>query len=198
MARIKDPDKRELILSAARTLFADRGFHNTSMADLKKACGLPVGSLYTYFSSKEAILDTIINEGWTQLILDLEKQLSDASSLQQRISLLVDNFLPRLLDEADLVRIILAEAIEISGLPEKLDRLVGMVLSLRGNLPSSPGMEYIRTAIVVYFLGIMGANSLVDQPKLGIGRRQIMEFVRQTMENELGVASDREPGPELA
>ena len=188
MARTKDLGKRELILSTARALFAQKGFHHTSMTDLKEAAALPVGSIYTYFSSKEEILDTIIEEGWADLMSALEARLADAPDLPTRTSILVDDFLPRLLDQADLIRIILSEGLRLSGLPQKLERLTEMVLSLQPSnpAPDARSLEYIRTAIVVYLLGIMGANGLTSQPDLGIGRAQIIDFVRRTMERELG------------
>ncbi|MBL8968279.1 MAG: helix-turn-helix transcriptional regulator, partial [Spirochaetaceae bacterium] len=64
MAREKDEAKRRAILAAAKRLFAERGFHGTSVADLARGTGLPVGSIYTYFENKEALMASVLEEGW--------------------------------------------------------------------------------------------------------------------------------------
>lgn len=59
MARTKAPThelQRANILDQAARLFADKGFHNASMAELAKACGVSKPLLYHYYRDKEHIL----------------------------------------------------------------------------------------------------------------------------------------------
>ena len=51
---------RERIVSAARQLFAERGFHRTAMADLAEYAQVSVGAIYRSFSSKSEIIRAII------------------------------------------------------------------------------------------------------------------------------------------
>jgi AcrR family transcriptional regulator len=44
---------RQEILSAARELFADKGFHNISMQEIAAAAEFATGTLYNFFQSKE-------------------------------------------------------------------------------------------------------------------------------------------------
>lgn len=48
--------QRGVILTEAARLFAARGFHNASMAELAKACGVSKALLYHYYRDKEQIL----------------------------------------------------------------------------------------------------------------------------------------------
>ena len=48
--------RREQILSTAAELFATRGFHGVSVADLGAACGISGPALYRHFTSKDAML----------------------------------------------------------------------------------------------------------------------------------------------
>ena len=48
--------RREQILSTAAALFAERGFHGVSVADLGAACGVSGPALYRHFPSKDAML----------------------------------------------------------------------------------------------------------------------------------------------
>jgi AcrR family transcriptional regulator len=47
--------RREQILLAALSCFADKGYHATTMDDLVRASGLSKGSLYWHFGSKEEV-----------------------------------------------------------------------------------------------------------------------------------------------
>ena len=49
-------ERREQILQSAAVLFARRGFHGVSMADLGAACGISGPALYKHFAGKEALL----------------------------------------------------------------------------------------------------------------------------------------------
>jgi len=57
---IKNParvaDRRTELIEVATKLFLERGFHNTSIRDIVRACSFNVASLYMYVSSKEDIL----------------------------------------------------------------------------------------------------------------------------------------------
>ena len=41
--------KREAILAAARTLFAQKGYEETTIADIAREAGIAVGTVYLYF-----------------------------------------------------------------------------------------------------------------------------------------------------
>ena len=51
---------REALLAEAETLFRQKGYRNTTMADIAKATGLLKGSLYYYFPSKEDLALAIL------------------------------------------------------------------------------------------------------------------------------------------
>jgi AcrR family transcriptional regulator len=53
-------DTRDRIRVEAATLFSERGFNGTSMADLATAVGITKSSLYHHFPSKQALLSEII------------------------------------------------------------------------------------------------------------------------------------------
>jgi AcrR family transcriptional regulator len=53
-------DRRAEILDTARRLFAERGFHATSMRDLCAALGMSAGNLYHWFPSKQAIIAAFV------------------------------------------------------------------------------------------------------------------------------------------
>jgi AcrR family transcriptional regulator len=55
--------RREELVTVAARLFAERGYHGTSMADLAGAMGVQKGSLYSLTESKQELLVLITREG---------------------------------------------------------------------------------------------------------------------------------------
>ncbi len=49
--------KRNDILASARSLFSERGFHDTKMEDIAQGAGVGKGTLYEYFKNKQEIFD---------------------------------------------------------------------------------------------------------------------------------------------
>lgn len=47
---------RRRILTAARQVFVEKGFHRASIDDVVAACGLSVGAIYTYFPNKDELI----------------------------------------------------------------------------------------------------------------------------------------------
>lgn len=59
--------KKQLIMDAALELFAENGFHATSMSQVAKKAGVSKGLAYNYFKSKQEILDEIIETGFDSI-----------------------------------------------------------------------------------------------------------------------------------
>jgi len=56
--------KTKLILDAALELFAEKGYHQTSISDITRKAGISKGLLYNYFESKDEVLKSIIQTGY--------------------------------------------------------------------------------------------------------------------------------------
>jgi len=56
-------ESRRRIVAAAAALMAERGFAGTSIAAVSQRSGLPSGSIYWHFESKEALLGAVVEEG---------------------------------------------------------------------------------------------------------------------------------------
>ncbi len=54
------PSRREQLLTIAATLFAEKGFRNTTVRDIADAAGILSGSLYHHFDSKESMVDELL------------------------------------------------------------------------------------------------------------------------------------------
>jgi len=78
--------RRDELLAIAATLFAERGFKNTTVRDIADAAGILSGSLYHHFDSKEAmvdeLLDTFQTELWKEYDAITESELSPRAKLE--------------------------------------------------------------------------------------------------------------------
>jgi AcrR family transcriptional regulator len=73
-----DRRQAEVVAIAAR-VFAERGFHATSMQDLVAATGLKPGGLYHYIGSKDALLVTICDELMEPILAGVREIAGSAS-----------------------------------------------------------------------------------------------------------------------
>jgi AcrR family transcriptional regulator len=52
-------DKKQNILDAALVLFAERGFHGTSVAEIAESAHVGAGTIYRYFKDKEELVNAL-------------------------------------------------------------------------------------------------------------------------------------------
>lgn len=71
--------RKKEILDAAATLFAEKGYDNTSTSDLLEAVGIAKGTLYHHFKSKEAIMDALIERQTDYVLAEARRIAADKS-----------------------------------------------------------------------------------------------------------------------
>ena len=77
--------RREQILQIAKQLFSQKTYHGTSLEDIAEAVGMPKGSIYYWFDSKEDLLASILIDA--QAVIDkwLEEIASADLSPMERL-----------------------------------------------------------------------------------------------------------------
>lgn len=78
--------KREAILDAALKLFSERGFHGTAVPLVAAQAHVGAGTVYRYFSSKEALVNALYQHWKNQLSLTLFAELPETLSARARFS----------------------------------------------------------------------------------------------------------------
>jgi AcrR family transcriptional regulator len=59
---LRNADAPQQVLSAALTLFTQKGFFNTSVQDIGRAAGVSIGSIYHYFDDKQGIAKALYED----------------------------------------------------------------------------------------------------------------------------------------
>lgn len=166
--------RRNEIVAAAGRLFADNGFHATSMADLIGKLGLSAGAVYRYFRSKEEIIGAVAetalsgaDETFTRLLAG-----GAAPSPAHAVTAIIESVIARAANDPgtgqDLTRIALqvwAEALRNPDLGrranEALRRLrehyaeVARRWQAAGNLPANAVPEQVGAALLGLTHGFM-------------------------------------------
>jgi TetR/AcrR family fatty acid metabolism transcriptional regulator len=79
------PEKRDLILEAAITVFARMGYHGARVSDIAREAGIAYGLVYHYFKNKEEILRTIFDERWSGFLEGLEGIADSAGTTENKL-----------------------------------------------------------------------------------------------------------------
>jgi AcrR family transcriptional regulator len=138
---MRSEERSRQILTCAKRVFAERGFHAANISDICAAAGIGRGTLYQYFANKRAVMTSILREALGRVRDLMELQLTIALppperltregaitfSAQQLASVLAVVF-----EDGDSFRILLREAVGLDVEIEQLlaeidDAMIGIV-----------------------------------------------------------------------
>src|ERR671915_2009203 len=102
-------DRREDILQASLHLFAEKGFHGTSMRDIARSADITEGLIYHYFENKRDLFRAIIDEYSFLPLLRTLPDLAEQLDLRGLLIVLARVFFDVLRQNAQLTRLLLQE-----------------------------------------------------------------------------------------
>lgn len=85
--------KLEFILRTAARIFAEKGYHSTSMRDISRSTEVSLAGLYYYCRSKDELLYLIQDNCFGRVLARLEDRLSKTSDPTEKLRILIDNHL---------------------------------------------------------------------------------------------------------
>jgi AcrR family transcriptional regulator len=102
-------DRRDDILKASLHLFAEKGFHGTSMRDIAREADITEGLIYHYFASKRDLFRAIIEEHSFLPLLRTLPDLAGQLDLRALLIVLARGFFDVLRQNTELTRLLLQE-----------------------------------------------------------------------------------------
>ncbi|MCO5968331.1 TetR/AcrR family transcriptional regulator [Actinoallomurus soli] len=87
----RNSDARQKILTVAQSLVELRGYSALGVAEICKAAGVPKGSFYYFFESKEALALAVIDERWTAQLRDWTRILNGEGEPLRRLQRLFEH-----------------------------------------------------------------------------------------------------------
>lgn len=76
-------DKRERLLYAAAELFTQQGIQNTTTAAISRKAGVATGTLFNYFSSKDALIEELFRHAHESMIAATAVDRIDTTDYRQ-------------------------------------------------------------------------------------------------------------------
>ena len=99
------PRTRDVMLREAARLFAERGFHGTSVGDIGMACGISGPAVYKHFPNKGALLCRLLVDISEQLVAGGRAVVAGAPDARGALHALVEFHTDFALAEPDVIRV---------------------------------------------------------------------------------------------
>ena len=113
--------RREELMAAAATLFAERGFAAVSTGDLGEAVGISGPALYKHFASKDALLEELLTDASERLLEGARRLTAEGLEPQRLLRELIDFHVDFALSEPDIIRL---QDRELAALPDAANRRI--------------------------------------------------------------------------
>ena len=82
--RLPGPQRRQQVLTVARSVLAKKGYHGTTMTDIAEAAGVTKPVLYQHFTSKRDLYRTVLQDIGARLEASVVEAASAAASPRLR------------------------------------------------------------------------------------------------------------------
>jgi AcrR family transcriptional regulator len=116
-------DSRDEILKAAMHLFANRGFHETSMSEVAREARVSKALIFWHFKTKEELFVAVLNRLLEPYFIDFAEEAA-AMDERAQIQKLVEFYLLFVRDNASSVRFFLAQMLHDQHLSESLNEQI--------------------------------------------------------------------------
>jgi AcrR family transcriptional regulator len=116
-------DSREEILRAATDLFAIRGFHETSMAEVARAARVSKALIFWHFKSKEELFVAVLGKLLEPYVIDFAEE---AGALDEKAQLLklIESYLQFVRENASSIRFFVAQILHDESTKDSLSNQI--------------------------------------------------------------------------
>jgi AcrR family transcriptional regulator len=145
------------VLKTSAAVFADKGYHSTSMRDISRATKMSLSGLYYYFKSKEELLFLIQDYCFSTVIDDCRRLLEGVDDPIRRLKLLIENHLNYFVNNMNEMKVLSHEANSISRdmfrkVNNKKRQYVGLVMNLLGEIARENRVEGVDIRVATFSL----------------------------------------------
>ena len=174
-------EKLQKILKTAAKIFADKGFHKTSVRDISRATRMSLAGLYYYFTTKEELLYLIQERCFVTLLQRWEQAATAETDVRTRIRVFAENHLSFFLHNMHEMKVMAHEDESLTGeFDDKIlvlkRRYVKVVMDLIVELRERENGKGIDLRVATFSLfGMMNWIYTWYQPKRDLPLRQLTE-----------------------
>ncbi len=121
MATIPYDERLERLLSTAARVFADQGYHATTMRDLARATGMSLAGMYYYVQGKDELLFLIQERCFQQVLAGANAAVAEGPSPAERITRFIEHHVGFFASHMSEMKVLSHEARSLSG--GRLDKI---------------------------------------------------------------------------
>lgn len=107
--------KLEFILRTTARIFAEKGYHSTSIRDIARATGISLAGLYYYCRSKEELLYLIQAQCFERVAARLAERLAEVTEPVEKLRVFIENHLSFFVANMAEMKVLSHEADALSG-----------------------------------------------------------------------------------
>ena len=174
-------EKLQRILKISAKIFAEKGFHRTSVRDISRATKMSLAGLYYYFTTKEELLYLIQERCFVTLLHGLERAATPDMDVRTRIRVFAENHLSFFCHNMHEMKVMAHEDESLAGeFQVKIlvlkRRYVKVIMDLIRELQDREGKKGIDLRVATFSLfGMMNWIYTWYQPKRDLPLPQLME-----------------------
>lgn len=103
------------LLKTSAAIFAEKGYHSTSIRDIARATGMSLSGLYYYFGSKEELLFLIQDYCFSTVMENCRRLIDGDEDPVRRLKLFIENHLNYFVNNMNEMKVLSHEANSIRG-----------------------------------------------------------------------------------
>jgi AcrR family transcriptional regulator len=174
-------EKLQSILKISAKIFAEKGFHRTSVRDISRATKMSLAGLYYYFTTKEELLYLIQERCFVTLLQRWERAATPELDVRTRIRVFAENHLSFFCHNMHEMKVMAHEDESLTAdFQVKIlilkRRYVKVIMDLIRELQEREGKKGLDLRVATFSLfGIMNWIYTWYQPKRDLPLSQLME-----------------------
>jgi AcrR family transcriptional regulator len=174
-------EKLQSILKISAKIFAEKGFHRTSVRDISRATKMSLAGLYYYFTTKEELLYLIQERCFVTLLQRWERAATPELDVRARIRVFAENHLSFFCHNMHEMKVMAHEDESLTAdFQVKIlilkRRYVKVIMDLIRELQEREGKKGLDLRVATFSLfGIMNWIYTWYQPKRDLPLSQLME-----------------------
>jgi TetR/AcrR family transcriptional regulator, cholesterol catabolism regulator len=174
-------EKLQRILKTSAKIFAEKGFHRTSVRDISRATKMSLAGLYYYFTTKEELLYLIQERCFVTLLQRWEEAAAPGMDVRTRIRLFAENHLSFFCHNMHEMKVMAHEDESLAGeFQVKIlvlkRRYVKVIMDLIRELQDQEGGKGVDLRLATFCLfGMMNWIYTWYQPKRDLPLGQLLE-----------------------
>ena len=153
----KYDQKLVYVLKTSAGIFAEKGYHSTSIRDIARATKMSLAGLYYYFNSKEELLFLIQDYCFGTLLDDCRKLLAGVDDPISCLKLLIENHLHYFVNNMNEMKVLSHEANSIGGdffkkVNSKKRQYVDLVMNLLKQIAAAQQVHDVDLRVATFSL----------------------------------------------